>query len=103
MCRRATVGDSNVGKSCLLLRFSEDKYEEDYLSTIGVDFVRLPFPRHPAARGWQCWLELIIQAGRTPRKPPRHPSSALTRTERPRAPRKTVRSKSMAPRSSFSW
>eukprot|EP01051_Picozoa_sp_SAG22_P023556 SAG22_NODE_6129_length_895_cov_1.271357_2_plen_169_part_01 len=32
------IGDSGVGKSCLLLRFAEGKYEEDYLSTIGVDF-----------------------------------------------------------------
>jgi len=27
-----------VGKSCLLLRFSDDTYSESYISTIGVDF-----------------------------------------------------------------
>eukprot|EP00252_Welwitschia_mirabilis_P002287 TRINITY_DN1219_c0_g1_i4.p1 TRINITY_DN1219_c0_g1~~TRINITY_DN1219_c0_g1_i4.p1 ORF type:complete len:139 (+),score=26.97 TRINITY_DN1219_c0_g1_i4:57-473(+) len=32
------VGDSAVGKSCLLLRFTEDSYAESYVSTIGVDF-----------------------------------------------------------------
>ncbi|KAH9330216.1 hypothetical protein KI387_002324, partial [Taxus chinensis] len=32
------VGDSAVGKSCLLLRFTEDSYMESYISTIGVDF-----------------------------------------------------------------
>lgn len=32
------VGDSSVGKSCLLLRFTEDSYMESYISTIGVDF-----------------------------------------------------------------
>jgi len=32
------IGDSGVGKSCLLLRFAEDSYTESYLSTIGVDF-----------------------------------------------------------------
>ncbi|KAF8111468.1 hypothetical protein N665_0074s0004 [Sinapis alba] len=32
------IGDSGVGKSCLLLRFSDDSYVESYISTIGVDF-----------------------------------------------------------------
>ena len=29
------IGDSGVGKSSLLLRFAEDKYDEQQLSTIG--------------------------------------------------------------------
>jgi len=32
------VGDSSVGKSCLMTRFVEDRYSDIHLSTIGIDF-----------------------------------------------------------------
>lgn len=32
------IGNSGVGKSSLLLRFSDDQFNESYLTTIGVDF-----------------------------------------------------------------
>jgi small GTP-binding protein len=32
------VGDSGVGKTSLLVRYCEDNFQADYLSTIGVDF-----------------------------------------------------------------
>ncbi|CDR41326.1 CYFA0S07e00738g1_1 [Cyberlindnera fabianii] len=32
------VGDSGVGKSCLLLRFVEDKFKPSFTATIGIDF-----------------------------------------------------------------
>ena len=32
------VGDSGVGKTSLLMRYTEDKFHTDFLSTIGVDF-----------------------------------------------------------------
>lgn len=32
------IGDSGVGKSCLLLRFADQSYTDSYISTIGVDF-----------------------------------------------------------------
>ena len=32
------IGDSSVGKSCLLLQFSDQTFSDNYVSTIGVDF-----------------------------------------------------------------
>eukprot|EP00742_Colponemidia_sp_Colp-10_P000626 GILJ01000684.1.p1 GENE.GILJ01000684.1~~GILJ01000684.1.p1 ORF type:complete len:207 (+),score=29.42 GILJ01000684.1:94-714(+) len=32
------IGDSGVGKSCLLLRFSEDTFTTSHITTIGIDF-----------------------------------------------------------------
>ncbi|KAL3112726.1 hypothetical protein niasHT_019700 [Heterodera trifolii] len=32
------VGDHNCGKSCILLRFSENSFRSDHVSTLGVDF-----------------------------------------------------------------
>jgi Ras-related protein Rab-1A len=32
------IGESNTGKTSLLLRFSENKFNDHYLCTIGVDF-----------------------------------------------------------------
>ena len=32
------IGDSGVGKSCLLLRYSDDKFTTSFITTIGIDF-----------------------------------------------------------------
>lgn len=32
------VGDHNSGKSCILLRFAENTFRQDHISTLGVDF-----------------------------------------------------------------
>ncbi|CCD26111.2 Rab family GTPase SEC4 NDAI_0G03340 [Naumovozyma dairenensis CBS 421] len=32
------IGDSGVGKSCLLVRFVEDKFNPSFITTIGIDF-----------------------------------------------------------------
>ena len=45
------VGDSAVGKSCLLLRFADDKFTSDFISTIGVDFVS-----HKKVEQFERWL-----------------------------------------------
>ena len=38
MFKLLIVGESGVGKTCILLRFADDSFEENFLSTIGVDF-----------------------------------------------------------------
>jgi small GTP-binding protein len=38
MFKLLIVGESGVGKTCMLLRFAENMFEGAYLSTIGVDF-----------------------------------------------------------------
>lgn len=32
------IGDSGVGKSCLLLRFCDDQWTPSFITTIGIDF-----------------------------------------------------------------
>ncbi|EDW45770.1 ras-related protein RIC1 [Drosophila sechellia] len=32
------LGDCGVGKSCLLMRFSDDRFTEKYVCTVGIDF-----------------------------------------------------------------
>lgn len=38
MCKFLIVGSTQVGKTNLLTRFSEDVYHEHHITTIGVDF-----------------------------------------------------------------
>jgi len=38
MFKLVLIGDATVGKTSLLLRFADDQFEDNYISTIGVDF-----------------------------------------------------------------
>ena len=40
MFKIVIIGDTSVGKSSLLVRFSDDQFSDTYVTTIGVDFVR---------------------------------------------------------------
>ena len=33
-----TIGDSAVGKTCLLLRYANDSFSPTFITTIGIDF-----------------------------------------------------------------
>ncbi|KAL8271668.1 hypothetical protein Esti_004418 [Eimeria stiedai] len=54
-----TVGDSGVGKSCLLMRFVQDEFEEAHVCTIGVDFRSIS----TMVKGRLCTLQLWDTAG----------------------------------------
>lgn len=49
------IGDSGVGKSCLLLRFADDMYTDTYISTIGVDFKIRTIPLDGKVVKLQIW------------------------------------------------
>lgn len=36
--RLLIIGNSSVGKTCLLRRFSEGTYQDSFIPTIGIDF-----------------------------------------------------------------
>lgn len=37
------IGNSGVGKSCMLMRYAENTFTNNFYNTIGVDFVNIPF------------------------------------------------------------
>ncbi|XLT79633.1 hypothetical protein HN873_001386 [Arachis hypogaea] len=53
------IGDSGVGKSCLLLRFADDSYLDSYISTIGVDFKIRTVEQDGKTIKLQIWLNEI--------------------------------------------
>ena len=38
MFKMVLIGDTCVGKSCVLTRFADDNFSENHVTTIGVDF-----------------------------------------------------------------
>lgn len=53
------VGDSGVGKSCILMRFTADRFDDSTVSTIGVDF-RIKYTQF---HGKKCKLSIWDTAG----------------------------------------
>lgn len=60
------IGDTGVGKSCLLLRFADDAFTDSYISTIGVDFVSTCLGAgNKAERGGRCDVPCIYACARS--------------------------------------
>lgn len=60
------IGDSGVGKSCILMRFAEDRYTEAFYNTIGVDFVHFLFmqkTKQMMVGNKRCKLQIWDTAG----------------------------------------
>jgi len=58
------IGDSGVGKSCVLLRFADDSYSEQYISTIGVDFkIKTMELAQPSGESIKAKLQIWDTAG----------------------------------------
>ncbi|CAK84586.1 unnamed protein product (macronuclear) [Paramecium tetraurelia] len=49
------IGNSGVGKSSLLIRYADDKFSENYISTIGVDFKFKTFQLDGKGLKLQIW------------------------------------------------
>jgi Ras-related protein Rab-2A len=49
------IGDTGVGKSCLLLRFSEDKFKENHEVTIGVEYGTRTLQIENISLGLRIW------------------------------------------------
>lgn len=49
------VGDSNVGKSCLMLRFTDNKFKDSLDPTIGVEFGSKPVTINNKLIQLQIW------------------------------------------------
>ena len=49
------IGDSGVGKSCLLLRYTDNTFTDSFISTIGVDFKTKIVDINGKKIKMECW------------------------------------------------
>ncbi|RKP25309.1 secretion-related GTPase [Syncephalis pseudoplumigaleata] len=49
------IGDSGVGKSCLLLRFTDDSFTPSFITTVGIDFKVRTIELHGRRIKLQIW------------------------------------------------
>lgn len=57
------VGDSGVGKSCLLMRFTTDRFSDDAASTIGEGFTAIGLRYIIRGLIWTKGLQVEVQVG----------------------------------------
>lgn len=53
--RLLTLGNSAVGKSSIIFRYTEDKFFDSYLTTIGVDYIRKAITLNDKRISLQIW------------------------------------------------
>ena len=49
------IGDSNVGKTSIILRYTRGFYEENYCTTIGTGFFLKMLPEYGENKGFKIW------------------------------------------------
>ena len=54
------IGDSGVGKTCILCRFSDDSFNSSFISTIGIDFKMKTIELNGKKIKLQIWLVLFF-------------------------------------------
>jgi Ras-related protein Rab-8A len=59
------IGDTGVGKTCLLLRFADDTFDTSFIATTGIDFKI----RNVEIDNKRCKLQLWDTAGQVNRRP----------------------------------
>ena len=59
------MGDTNTGKTCLMLRFAEGRFDDNSMATIGVDVSTATLDLGAASVGLQLW-DTAGQARRSP-------------------------------------
>jgi len=55
LLKMVMIGNSGVGKSCLLTRFADEKYSSSFITTIGVDFKIKTFDMDKKVVKLQIW------------------------------------------------
>ena len=54
------IGDSGVGKTCILCRFSDDSFNPSFISTIGIDFKMKTIELNGKKIKLQIWYRILI-------------------------------------------
>lgn len=59
MLKIASIGDTRVGKSCLIKRYCEGRFVDKYITTIGVDYGVKKMP----IQGKKCSINFFDLSG----------------------------------------
>ncbi len=60
MFKLLIIGNSSVGKTCLLFRYADDSFTSAFVSTVGIDFKVKTVFRNNKRIKLQIWVSLIV-------------------------------------------